>query len=201
MLKKMKPSGYSFQLWFILPPDVRTELCEFAQAHNKKPDHDDCKRKLVSLLEARQEYILASFIKGKLREANVNEDVKDYDNSLTTHEWSEMICEERRAAAAAAGGPQSLSPFCAAACIVPLLYAHATKAPARPSKIVKPVVRRPSQAKCVPSKRIQLSGILNGWTKELRCTANGRKYDIFYDPDGKPHPSRISAERSLGLAV
>ena len=52
------------------------------------------------------------------------------------------------------------------------------------------------KAKMPGSKRVPLSGILSGWTREDRCTAAGRKYPVYYSPDGSQYFSKVAAERA-----
>ena len=63
---------------------------------------------------------------------------------------------------------------------------------------------QPSARKDLPrlarSKQFALTGALEGWVVEKRCTANGRRYEMFISPAGRQFPSRVAAERSLGIA-
>jgi hypothetical protein len=49
------------------------------------------------------------------------------------------------------------------------------------------------------SKRIALTGSLEHWTKERRCTPSGRKYDVYNSPQGKQFFSRVAAIREAEM--
>ena len=59
-----------------------------------------------------------------------------------------------------------------------------------------PQTPRPKMA---GSRRNTMTGDLDGWVCERRCTANGRKYDVFFNPEGQQFVSRAAALRSIGL--